>query len=108
MTDDDKRDRDLRLMKYAEPVLNELLAFHSPFMALIEHHAGLSKVKPDIKPSDAARFAILVRDYESAMIGEMIRAMPDVPAGKFKPPARPTAKRKPHPWRVSVKPRHNR
>lgn len=107
MTDDEKRDRDARMMKYAEPILAELLAFHSSIMGAVEYHAGIVKTRPDIKPAEAARFVSLVRDYESAMITEMIRAMPDQPISS-KPPARPAAKRKPHPWRVTLKPKHNR
>jgi hypothetical protein len=102
VNDDEKRDRDARLMKYAAPVLEELLSMRNSIMATIEYKAGIVRSAPEINSSDAIRFVSLVRDYDRAMIGEMIRAMPDTPISSSTP-IKPPKHHKPHPWRSKFK-----
>jgi hypothetical protein len=109
VSDDNNRDRDARLLRHALPILEELLSPQNSIMANIEYHAKLVKSAPQVRQDEASRLASLIRDFESAMLGEMIRAMPDAPPQKIAPApaAQPKKHYRPHPWRNRFKLKHN-
>lgn len=93
-------------MKYAEPIISELLDFHGPWISYFEENAASGDVNSKRRIS-AKKILGMLRDYESAATTEMIIAMPEDPVRPH-PKAQPSAPKhkKPHPWRSQFARKH--